>query len=103
MDACFFCGVPADQVCPHCGLVSFCSAECLSFHRSPKGRCFPFRVAFSAEKGQHLVATRNIKVGARFLNINRVKGVLALAYQAAVSNFTKPRVSHTRSYSTGFS
>ena len=66
MDVCFFCGVPADQVCPHCGLVAFCSAECYSFHR-PKGRCFPFRVAFSPEKGMHLVAARNIKVGGLFM------------------------------------
>ena len=62
MDSCFFCGQPADNTCPHCGLVSFCSPEHFSFHR-PKGRCFPFRVGFSEKRGQHLVATRNIKVG----------------------------------------
>ena len=62
MDSCFFCGEPSDSVCPQCGLVASCSAEHYTFHR-PKGRCFPFRVGFSEERGMHLVAARNIKVG----------------------------------------
>ena len=72
MDSCFFCGEPADSACPQCGLVASCSAEHYSFHRGGggpgtgkggMGRCFPFRVGFSEERGMHLVAARDIKVG----------------------------------------
>ena len=90
MDVCFFCGVPADQVCPHCGLVAFCSAECFSFHR-PKGRCFPFRVAFSPVKGMHLVAARNIKVNtiqtrvSTEIGVGRADGLCIGCYNLAAS------------------
>ena len=57
---CFFCCLPATQMCPHCKLVNYCNDEHLSIHR-PETFCFPFRVESLDSVGRFVVAARDIK------------------------------------------
>jgi len=57
---CFWCGVATKHICRECQLVGVCGEKHLQIHR-PSEYCQPFAVEHSDEKGNLLVAVRDIK------------------------------------------
>ena len=60
LEKCFFCENSAQNVCPNCQLVAYCSPEHLKIHR-PEKICFPFFVQATPNVGRYMIATRDIK------------------------------------------
>ena len=58
-ELCFFCRQKATKSCPYCKISSYCSDEHGVVHR-PNDVCFPYRVEYSPNVGNYMVATRDI-------------------------------------------
>lgn len=57
---CFYCDQPVQASCGFCTLVAVCDDH-LDIHRPDQTNCLPFTIRRSEEKGNILVATRDIK------------------------------------------
>ena len=58
-ELCFFCRQKATKSCSYCKISSYCCDEHGVVHR-PNDVCFPYRVEYSQNVGNYLVATRDI-------------------------------------------
>jgi len=57
---CFYCQTSPATLCEECGLVAVCGEACARIHR-PASTCLPFTVEYRGEKGNVVVAVRDIK------------------------------------------
>ncbi len=69
MDICAKCGEPASLKCGGCGDVSYCSKEHQKVHwkKEHKGKCKAYKIESHPDFGRYLVASRDLKPGARIL------------------------------------
>ena len=58
-EMCFYCRQKAIKSCPYCKISSYCSDEHGIIHR-PNDVCFPFRIEYSTNVGNYMIATRDI-------------------------------------------
>ena len=78
-DQCLYCDERDQEKlfnCPHCKEVAACSEAHLKPHRGggpTKGKCFPFVIRRSRERGLHMIAARNIKAICHS-NMNTISG-----------------------------
>ena len=56
---CFYCRQKAIKSCSYCNISSYCSDEHGAIHR-PNDVCFPFRIEYSTNVGNYMIATRDI-------------------------------------------
>ena len=63
---CFFCESETSNMCMDCNIVGICGEKHRDIHRHI-GKCLPFLVRKSANKGRMVVASRDIKCGETLL------------------------------------